>query len=173
VVRLIFAFVDIMLHRRGPEHLPSSSFLLWTLLAISVAIEFALLFANGGSSRAMAVTAFMAFLDLWFVWALLRAFGRERRFKQTMTALLGAETILSLCGAPLVPLVTAAAAAPQPQLTLPLVLTALLGIWSIDIGAFVFSRALDRPYALCVAIMVAYVLMIVTLQTTLLQPLAP
>jgi CDP-diglyceride synthetase len=171
VLRLIFAFVDIMLHRRGPADLPSSQFLLWVLLAISVAVELGLLAANGGGGRAAVVGLLVAFLDLWFVWALLRAFGRERRFKQTMTALLGTETILSLVGAPLVPLVVAAAS-PEPQVTLPVILTALLGVWSIDIGAYVFSRALDRPYALCVAIMIAYVLMILTLRTTLLQPTA-
>lgn len=168
MLRLIFAFVDIMLHRRGPEDLPSSTFLLWVLLAVSVAVELGLLAANGGSARAAVVGLLVAFLDLWFVWALLRAFGRERRFKQTMTALLGTETILNLLGAPLVPLVIASASA-EPELTLPLILTALLGVWSIDIGAFVFSRALDRPYALCVAIMIAYVIMILTLRTTILQ----
>lgn len=169
MLRLIFAFVDVMLHRRGPEDLPSSQFLVWALLAVSVAVELGLLAANGGGGRGAVVTVLVAFLDLWFVWALLRAFGHERRFKQTMTALLGAETILNLLGAPLVPLVVEAAT-PELQFTLPVILTALLGVWSIDIGAFVFARALERPYALCVAIMIAYVLMIVTLRTTLLQP---
>ena len=41
--------------------------------------------------------------------------------------------------------------------------------WSIDINAFVFSRALERPYLLCVAIVVAYALLMLSLQTTLLQ----
>jgi hypothetical protein len=87
--------------------------------------------------------------------------------------LLGAETILNLAGAPLVPLLaTSAAASEQPEITLPLLLTALLGIWSIDIAAFVFARALDRPYVLCVAIMLGYVLLIVSLQTSLLPPLS-
>lgn len=171
MLRLIFAFVDIMLHRRGPEDLPSSQFLVWALLAVSVAVELGVLGANGGSARAAIVGLLVAFLDLWFVWALLRAFGRERRFKQTMTALLGAETILNVLGAPLVPLVVASAST-EPALTLPVILTALLAVWSIDVGAFVFSRALDRPYALCVAIMIAYVLMILTLRSTLLQSAA-
>lgn len=171
MLRLIFAFVDIMLHRRGPEDLPSSRFLLWALLAAAVSVELALLAANGGTGRGVVVVLLVAFLDVWFVWALLRAFGRERRFTQTMTALLGVGTVLNLLGAPLVPLILASAT-PEPQLTLPLILTALLGVWSIDIGAFVFARALERPYALCVAIMIAYALMIMTLQTTMLQPVA-
>jgi hypothetical protein len=171
VLRLILAFVDIMLHRRGPEDLPSSKFLVWLLLAASVGVELAVLFANDGSMRAAAVSVLVAALDVWFVWALLRTFNRQRRFLQTMSALLGTETILNLAGAPLVPLLSASAAAStEPQITLPLLLTALLGIWSIDIAAFVFARALERPYVLCVAIMLGYVLLIVSLQTTLLAP---
>jgi hypothetical protein len=171
VLRLIFAFVDIMLHRRGPEDLPSSSFLVWLLLAASIGVELAVLIANDGGGRAAAVSVLVALLDVWFVWALLRTFKRDKRFRQTMSALLGTETILNLAGAPLVPLLNASASASaEPQLTLPLLLTALLGVWSIDIAAFVFARALERPYALCVAIMLGYVLLIVSLQTSLLPP---
>ena len=169
MLRLVLAFVDIMLHRRGPEDLPSSQFLVWLLLAVAVGVELAIVLANDGTVRAAAVAMLIQFLDVWFVWALLRTFNRQRRFRQTMCALLGTETILNLAGAPLVPLLTASAAAsPEPQITLPLLLTALLGVWSIDIAAFVFARALERPYVLCVAIMLGYVLLIVSLQTTLL-----
>jgi hypothetical protein len=173
VLRLILAFVDIMLHRRGPEDLPSSKFLVWFLLVVSVGVELAVLFANDQSMRAAAVSVLVAGLDVWFVWALLRTFNRQRRFAQTMSALLGTETILNVVGAPLVPLLNASASASaEPQITLPLLLTALLGIWSIDIAAFVFARALERPYVLCVAIMLGYVLLIVSLQTTLLAPVS-
>jgi hypothetical protein len=174
VLRLILAFVDIMLHRRGPEHLPSSTFLVWSLLIVSVLVELAISFANEGTVRFAAVSMLIALLDIWFVWALLRTFNKQRRFRQTMSALLGAETMLNLIGAPLAPLLTASAAEADAtgnvEFTLPLLITALLGVWWIDIGAFVFSRALERPYVLCVAIMIGYVLLIVSLQTTLLSP---
>jgi len=173
VLRLIFAFLDVMLHRRGPEHLPSSRFLVWLLLGLSVGIELTILAANDGSMRVAAVSVLVAFLDVWFVWALLRAFNRQERFAQTMSALLGAEAILNLAGAPLIPLLNASIpAAAEPTITVPLLLTALLGVWSIDIAAFVFSRALERPYVLCVAIMIGYVLLIVSLQTSLLPPVS-
>lgn len=173
MLRLILAFVDIMLHRRGPDDLPSSKFLVWFLLGVSIAVELAVLFANDQGMRAAAVSVLVAGLDVWFVWALLRTFNRQRRFAQTMSALLGTETILNVVGAPLVPLLNASvSASAEPQLTLPLLLTALLGVWSIDIAAFVFARALERPYVLCVAIMLGYVLLIVSLQTTLLGPVS-
>lgn len=174
MLRLILAFVDIMLHRRGPADLPSSQFLVWLLLAVAVIVDLAILFVNDGTPRAAGVAVLVQFLDVWFVWALLRTFNRQRRFRQTMCALLGTQTILNLIGAPLVPLLArSAAGAAQPEITLPLLLTALLGVWSIDIAAFVFARALERPYVLCVAIMLGYVLLIVSLQTTLLPPSVP
>jgi hypothetical protein len=169
VLRLVLAFVDIMLHRRGPEDLPSSQFLVWLLLAVAVAVDLAILLANDGTPRAAGVAVLIQFLDIWFVWALLRTFNRQRRFRQTMCALLGTETILNLIGAPFIPLLAASATtSTQPEITLPLLLTALLGIWSIDIAAFVFARALERPYVLCVAIVLGYVLLIISLHTTLL-----
>jgi hypothetical protein len=180
VLRLILAFVDIMLHRRGPADLPSSRFLVWLLLAVSLGVELGVLYANDRSMREAAVSVLVTLLDVWFVWALLRTFNRQRRFRQTMSALLGTKTILNVLGAPLLPWLNAStaasaasstAAAAEPQITLPLLLTALLGIWSIDIAAFVFARALERPYLLCVAIMLGYVLLIVSLQTTLLGPI--
>ena len=174
MLRLIFAFVDVMLHRRGPEDLPSSPFLLWTLFSVSLGVELAVVLPYDGA-RAGAVSALVSLLDLWFVWAVLRMFSRERRFRQTMTALLAAGTILNLLAAPLVPFlpepsVAAATAAADTQMTLPRFLAALIEIWSIDIAAFVFARALERPYLLCVAVVLSYVFLIVILRATLLYP---
>jgi hypothetical protein len=174
VLRLILAFVDIMLHRRGPESLPSSRFLFWALFALSIVADSAILWLAGESARAFVVALLVAGLDIWFVWALLRTFNRQPRFRQTMTAMLGAELVLSILQAPLVrPLVEAPPPDPQnPTMTLPGVLLLLILVWSIDISAFVFSRALERPYFLCVAIVIAYFLLMRSLQLTLLQPVA-
>jgi hypothetical protein len=60
----------------------------------------------------------------------------------------------------------------EPTLTIPMLVTTFVFVWSVDINAFVFSRALERPYLLCVAIVIAYALLIVSLQVTLLQPVA-
>jgi hypothetical protein len=174
VLRLILAFVDIMLHRRGPESLPSSRFLFWALFALSIVADSAILWLAGESARAFVVALLVAGLDIWFVWALLRTFNRQPRFRQTMTAMLGAELVLSILQAPLVrPLVEAPPPDPQnPTMTLPGVLLLLILVWSIDISAFVFSRALERPYVLCAAIVIGYFLLIRSLQITLLQPVA-
>jgi hypothetical protein len=163
-----------MLHRRGPDSLPSSPFLLWTLLALSILADCAILWLAGESGRAFAVTLLVTGFDLWFVWAVLRTFNRQPRFRQTMTAMLGAELLLAAMQAPLVrPLVEAPPPDPEnPTVTLTGVLWLAILVWSIDISAFVFSRALERPYFLCVAIVIAYFLLMRSLQITLLQPVA-
>ena len=171
MLRLIFAFVDIMLHRRGPDSLPSSQFLLWFLLTLSVVARFVINWWANGSARAIAVDVLVLGLDLWFVWALLRTFNKQPRFRQTMTALLGADIILSLLVAPILPWLELQD--PQnPTLTLPVLLTVLAFVWALDINSFVFSRALERPYLLCMAIVIGYALLIRSLQVTLLQPVA-
>lgn len=171
MLRLFLAFVDIMLHRRGPDSLPSSQFLLWSLLAMSLVADVVILWLAGRSGRWFAVNVLILGLNVWFVWALLRTFNRQPRFRQTMTALLGANVILTALQAPIVPLLRA----PDAQsgaMTMPWLLAVLALVWAIDISAFVFSRALERPYLLCLAIVVGYSLLIESLRVTLLQPVS-
>jgi hypothetical protein len=173
VLRLILAFVDIMLHRRGPESLPSSQFLFWALLVLSIVADSAIIWLAGGAGRAFVVSLLITGLDIWFVWALLRMFDRQARFRQTMTAMLGVDVLLALLQVPLVrPLLDAPPPDPQnPTMTLSGLLLLIILVWSIDISAFVFSRALERPYFLCAAMVIGYFLLIRSLQVTLLQPI--
>lgn len=176
---LFRAFVDIMLHRRGPEDLPASTFLVWALLAVAIAVTLGIHYVTGGTLRQATASVVVAFLDVWFVWAVLRVFNREARFRQAMAAMLGTNTILTIIGAPLVPMVQAAANAAvaaaaagsaQPSVSLALLLTWLLVIWSLLIGAFVFSRALERPYPLCLCIVIAYFFLMNILYFTMAPP---
>jgi hypothetical protein len=176
VLRLILAFVDIMLHRRGPEDLPSSTFFVWALFAVSLSVVLGIHYATGGTLREVAASVLIAFLEVWFVWALLRVFNREARFRQTMAAILGTSTILNIVSAPLLPMVQAAAAAAavaapaEPSVSLPVLVTWLIAIWSLLIGAFVFSRALERPYLLCLCIWIAYFFMMNILHFAIAPP---
>lgn len=173
MLRLILAFVDVLLHRRGPDSLPSSQFLLSSLFALSLAADLTVIWMAGLSVRWVAVSVLVFGLNIWFVWALLRTFNRQARFRQTMTALLGANVILTLLQVPLVPLLMETPLdAENPTLTLPRLLGLLIIFWVIDVSAFIFSRALERPYLLCIAIVIGYALLIESLQATLLQPVA-
>ena len=172
MLRLILAFVDIMLHRRGPESLPSSPFLLWSLLATYLAMVFVVDWLAGPEPRWFAIDVLVLGFHVWFVWALLRTFDRLPRFRQTLTALLGAGVLLTVLEAPLaVSLAHQAPPTAQNQtLTLPTLLSLIVVVWAIDITAFVFSRALERPYVLCAAVVIGYAFLILSLQATLLRP---
>jgi CDP-diglyceride synthetase len=167
VWRLILVFFEITLHRRGPEQLPSSQFFFLSVLAVSVCVDLLVLLVDEVAARTVFVTLFTTALDIAFVWAVLRTFDRERRFRQTMSAMLGVNAILSLFIVPLA-LWSQALDVPEGEIALPWVFLLVLAIWSIDIAGFVLARALDRPYALGVAIMLGYVLLTVSLQQSLL-----
>ena len=107
--------------------------------------------SNGPQALALLVDA-LAYLA--YIWIVLRIFRRQRRFKQTVGALLGTEILLYLLGMPLL-LWSRALDATQ---TIPALLYVALIIWSIDIGGYVLSRALERPYILGVVIVVLYVM---------------
>jgi hypothetical protein len=162
VLRLILALVDIMLHRRGPDSLPSSPFLFWLLLAAMLATSFGASAVAGTTVREAAALLLIIGFEFWFVWAVLFLFQRQRRFRQTMSAVLGTDAILTALTIPLIPFTEQAAPASERFSAASLVITAF-EIWSILILAFVLSRALDRPYLLTVAVSIAYVFLMAIL----------
>ena len=165
MLRLIHALFDIMLHRRGPDSLPSSPFLFWLLLAAMLVSEFVVGVVARTTLREAAVTLLIIGFEFWFVWAVLRLFERQRRFRQTMSAVLGTDAILAVLALPLVPFVEQAAPASQGFSPAGFGMF-LLNIWSILILAFVLSRALERPYLLTLAVSISYVLLMVLVYFT-------
>jgi hypothetical protein len=118
-------FVEITLHRRGPEQLPSSQFFFLLVLGVSVCIDLLVLLVDGVAARSVLVTLFTTALDIAFVWAVLRTFERERRFKQTMSAMLGVNAMLSILIVPLA--LWTSARRGQKILTWPLLLVLAIG----------------------------------------------
>jgi hypothetical protein len=166
VLRLILAFVDIALHRRGPDYLPSSQSFLFVMIGVSLGVELLALHVAAVVERAALLTFVDTAIDLVFVWAVLRTFERTRRYNQTMSALLGADTLMNLLSVLLV-LWNQALNAPEETVTAPALLFLLLAVWSIDVAGFVLARAIDRPYALGVAIMLGYVMLSISLRASL------
>ena len=163
---LIGVVVGITLHRRGPDELPSSSFSLFSLLAVSWGVEVIALRATSAVEQSVAMMVLDTVVDFAFVWGLLTVFSRPRRFRQTMSALLGADIVTNLVTAPLI-YWHEALHAPAGTATIPSFLSLLVAVWSIDIAGFVVSRAIERPYALGVTIMLAYVFIYYALRSTL------
>jgi hypothetical protein len=165
VLRLILAFVEIAFHRRSPEDLPSSRGFFVVVLVVNIVLVL-------GTSRYLhlapypeLMVAFDTLLELGFIWGVLRMFERERRFRQTATAVLGVDAILGFVNFGLL-IWHRALHAPKDEVTVPYMLSLLVLIWSVDVSAFVLSRAVERPYVLTVAIMLGYVLLSISADAT-------
>ena len=164
---LTAAIFDIAIHRRGPEDLPPSQFLLFLALALYLLVSSASLSALGLLNRSDILVLWVdcAFY-LAFVFVILRLFGHERRFRQTASALLGTDVMLSLIGLPLAFWSRANGAAPD-EWSVPVALRLLVVLWWIDVAGFVLSRALGRPYLIGLAFVILYVVVSLNLRDLL------
>jgi hypothetical protein len=169
VLSLILPFVEIALHRRGPEHLPASRFLFGLVLVTYVAIAALRTRALNDPGYPMLAVIIQLVLEVAFIWCLLRAFERQRRFVQSACAVLGTDALMYVLSLPLI-FWHRALAAPPSELTPPLVLQFLLWVWSLDIATWIMSRALERPYVVALAIVIGYVLLSASLHFTLFPP---
>ena len=167
MLRLISVILGITVHRRGPDELPSSPFLVLVLLAASECAQLITLKLAAAPDDAILVMLFSVAMDFLFVWGVLVMFERRQRFWQTMGAFLGAGVVLNAISAVLVAW-NQSLQVPADTTTAPEVLLQLLQVWSVDIGGFLLSRAIDRHYVLGVVIMLGYVLLSTSLLSTVL-----
>jgi hypothetical protein len=174
VLRIALAFVDIALHRRGPDTLPASRYLLGIVVAVCLAAAyFALNLAphvQGAGEGAVAYPPILIVIErsiyAAFIWVLLKGFNRERRFLQTATAAFGADALFTLMSLPILSMSGGLESADGRG---PVLLSWLVFLWSIDVAAFVLSRALEQKYTFLVMIMLGYVLSTMGLRPPLLD----
>jgi hypothetical protein len=170
VLSLALAFLDITLHRRGPDEVPPSGFLLSALVGLYVSTGFIGIWTLGVLD---AETTTLLLLDSVFffayVFVALRIFRHDRRFLQTVIALLGAEVVINIVGLPLALWSRSISVPPDPY-SAPMLLHLVLLVWWIDVAGFILSRAIGRPYFVGVLFMVVYVLTSYRISTFLFPP---
>jgi len=149
---LLGVFVDIILLRRGPEHLPASRALLAVLVVLHIVayacayLVFLAALMHLGAAAIWLGNLFSAvLLLLWFRVALQLA-GKPERFVQTMIAVF----FVSLLGVVLVPMVAALfpytfAAQPDPAGTPPVALMLFSDVLSLWILAM-FTRVVKSAF---------------------------
>jgi hypothetical protein len=162
----IQVIVGITLHRRGPDELPSSPYFLLLMLGTSSCIQLMTLSIAAVGDQATVLMLLATAIDFVFVWAVLAAFERLQRFRQTMSALLGANIVTNGVSAVLMLWDRGLGVSPETA-TIPGVLILVVAVWAIDVAGFVLSRALERPYGLGVLIMLAYVFAYYAIRNTL------
>lgn len=152
---LIAAIIEIALHRRGPDQLPSSDFLLALLFAVYMIVGMGALSAQASLS-AFAALVFVgnSVVYLLYCWIVLKTVRRRSRFRQTAAALLGADALFNFLAIPVSLLVDSS----ESLAGLAVLLLYILFFWSVDVAGFIISRAIERPYIVGVLIVVAYVI---------------
>jgi hypothetical protein len=167
VWRLATAFFDIAVHRRGPEHLPASQFLLGLLFVSYLVVGFAAIrIAEASSPRALPLFFLDSLIYYVYIWLVLSFFRRQRRFLQTASALIGADVFFNLLSLPLVAW-SGAVESTDADPTLPLLLFIVLFFWSVDVAGYIVSRALERPYIVGVLIVIMYVMVSMSIRESL------
>ncbi len=152
---LTAAFIDIALHRRGPEDLPASQFLLGLVLLAYLVVSALTLTVISATRTHVILVLLELVADLGVVFLLLQFFQKGTRFLQTATALVGTGVVLGVIYIPLLRW-DELLAAPPTELTTPRFLILLLFIWSLDVAGFILSRALGKPYIVGVSIVIVY-----------------
>lgn len=148
---------EIALRRRGPESLPDSTFLVGLLTSVFLLVSLTFLLLSGllnwlslGNLAAQLVLVFA------FVFAVLTFFKLERRYRQTICAILGIEILITLVYMPfaLGGLLLNLDLEASPFIWLRLALF----FWSVLIEAQIFARALSQPLVTGFMFEILYVL---------------
>lgn len=148
---LLHLFLDICLFRKGPQDVPDSRFLLGLVLAFYLGVGTLLLTPETGLAQALWQTGLEEIMDLALVAGLLATVGRLGRYRQTATALLATDALISALAMP--PLQMLAGAGGKP---LAAMLWLALLIWHIAIMAHILRHALSQPLGISVAVAVLY-----------------
>lgn len=166
---LASAFIDIALHRSGPDRLPAERFLLILLIAIYFPVNFLRQYASGSATPLdFALIVADTLLFFAFVYAVLRFFRFESRFLQTACALLGTDVVINVIGVPIAGGGNATVAESGPT-TLFSILYLVLFFWWIDVAGFIISRAIEQPYVVGIMFVIFYVTAMLSVLTAVTQ----
>jgi hypothetical protein len=155
---LAYLVRDLCQLKRGPEDMPYSPALLLALIAASVVLDVATGTLFGGNDT-LAHSLVSTALVLALAWAALNVRKLGNRYVQTASALVACGLVFSLLVLPLGWL-----AHPMPRTTdglTPLQMLlgwAMLGVfvWNLVVFAHIMRRAIEAPFGLAFAIVIAW-----------------
>lgn len=143
--QLLSAFLDIIMLRRGPQDLPASQFLMVSALACYTASGLLLFLTQIPSlPDALSELSVVLGMEAGFFVALLALQGRLARAVQTLTALWGTGTLLTLAGLPLHMWISSIPEGADPA-TLANLGVLLLLILSLVVAGHILREALELP----------------------------
>ena len=166
---LIRLFIDIALHRKGPQDVPPAGEVLGLALLAYLVIGTAVLWpSTADMASLLAQLGTDLLLVVLFFGGLLLANGRSERLRQTLTALFGTGALLSALALPFVWIVAqvladgdAAPGMAVPALVSTMALFLLL-LASLLVTGHILRHALEWSYAVGVLVAVVYFAVSVT-----------
>lgn len=159
---IFFRFIEIALCRKGPQDLPASGFLLALTLALNstvLAISI-FMFQRADVLRGMQQAVLGLASEFLFVWVVLLAFNHSSRMLQSMTAVLGVDTVISLAFIPLLVLMPAVPG--QASVFLGVLMLGLM-LWGLIALGCILRHAVNVSLALGVAMAFVYNVAVYTL----------
>lgn len=163
---IVELFWNLCLLRVGPERMPTANlFVIMVLVTNLLVSALVALSSPGGNSVATALSApvISAAVLASGTWLMLQAKGVPERFTATLTALLGADVLITAFSWPLILLMRPGTEPGGMQILLGIAQFALI-FWWVTISGFVFARALEvsRAQGLAIAVFVVLATLIVT-----------
>jgi hypothetical protein len=165
ILPILDVFLQIALRRRGPEDLPDSRVLLLMAGLVYVVTQGLLVLPVYHSPVALGRSLILDLLLLCgCLWGLLRFTGHKPRFRQTLTAMFGTSSLLSVCMLPinywfqLSSWLGLSVDPTKPPLVIAIGALAIL-VWWLVVSGHIFSRALSAPFAVGLAIAIGYYLL--------------
>ena len=138
---LIKLFFDICLLKKGPQDVPHSVFVFWLALVFYAIAGLLLLYLSTGLMNSIIQLLVEIALILGFTGGMLIATGKFSRFFQTVSAMLGADGVISFLGLPVFSSLMIGEMSMLPFF-------ALIGlmIWHLFVMGHIFRHALNKSY---------------------------
>ncbi len=157
MLAIFFRFVEIALCRKGPQDLPASGFLLGLTLAINgmVLALSIFMFQRTDMLRGALQSLFGLASEFLLVWILLVVFKHRERMLQTITAVLGVDTVINFAFIPLLVSMPSAPGEAEASALQGFLLLGLL-VWGVMALGCILRHAVNVPLVSGAAMALAY-----------------
>ena len=150
---IVKLFFDICLFKKGPQDIPSSYALLYSLIVVYALVSFLVLFIGAGWYNAVLQILVEIALVIVFTKGMLSLARKPERYVQTASALFGTDALISFFALPGITSVTAG------RMTLPAFAVMLgLMIWHWLVTGHIIRHAISQSLSFGLGIAFLYIL---------------
>lgn len=150
---LVKLFYDICLFKKGPQDVPSSSWLLQWVIVVYAIISFLILFLGADIKSALFQVLVEIVLLVIFAKVILMLFGKTARFSQTVCAFFGTDALISFIA---LPGVATMATGKMGLVVFGLIL--LLMLWHWLVIAHIVRHAIAQSFSFGAGIALLYIM---------------